>query len=58
MVNLGVQLHGGAGYMAEYEICQLFIAARVNCIYAGSSEVMQLIIGREVFSDNYRSILD
>ncbi len=58
MLDLGVQLHGGAGYMAEYEICRMFTDARVNRIYAGTSEVMKLIIGRDVFSDKYRSILD
>ncbi len=58
MVDLGVQLHGGAGYMAEYEICRMFTDARVNRIYAGTSEIMKLIIGRDVFSDKYSSILD
>ena len=32
--------------------------ARVNRILAGSSEVMRLIIGRDVFSDSYKSIFD
>jgi acyl-CoA dehydrogenase len=58
MLDLGVQLHGGAGYMQEYPICQMFTGARINRILAGSSEIMKLIIGRDVFSDNYNSILD
>lgn len=58
MVDLGVQLHGGAGYMDEYEICRMYTDARVSRIYAGSSEVMKLIIGRDIFSDNYTSMLD
>lgn len=58
MVDLGVQLHGGAGYMQEYEICRLFTDARINRILAGSSEVMKHIIGREIFTDKYSSILD
>lgn len=58
MMDLGVQLHGGAGYMKEYEISRLFIDARVNRIYAGTSEIMKLIIGRDVFSDTYKSILE
>jgi len=58
MVDLGVQLHGGAGYMNEYEITRMYTDARISRIYAGSSEVMKLIIGREVFSENYSSILD
>lgn len=58
MLDLGVQLHGGAGYMKEYPICNMFTDARINRILAGSSEIMKLIIGRDVFSDQYSSILD
>lgn len=57
MVDLGVQMHGGAGYMQEYEICNMFTGARVNRILAGSSEIMKYIIGRDVFSQNYQSPL-
>ncbi len=57
MVDLGVQLHGGAGYMKEYEICRMFTDARVNRIYAGTSEIMKLIIGRDIFSEQYESYL-
>lgn len=58
MMDLGVQLHGGAGYMQEYPICGMFTDARINRILAGSSEIMKLIIGRDIFSDKYTSILD
>ncbi|MES9968508.1 MAG: acyl-CoA dehydrogenase family protein [Candidatus Thiodiazotropha sp.] len=58
MLDLGVQLHGGAGYMKEYPICNMFTDARINRILAGSSEIMKLIIGRDIFSENYTSILD
>ena len=58
MMDLGVQLHGGAGYMSEYDISRMFTDARINRILAGSSEVMRYIIGRDVFSQNYRSFLD
>ena len=58
MVDLGVQLHGGAGYMDEYEISRMYTDARVSRIYAGSSEIMKLIIGRDIFSENYRSLWD
>lgn len=47
MADLGVQLHGGAGYMDEYEICRLYTNARISRIYAGSSEIMKEIIARE-----------
>ena len=46
MVDLGVQMHGGAGYMQEYRICQMYQDARIGRIYAGTSEIMKEIIGR------------
>lgn len=49
VMDAGVQLHGGAGYMHEYEICQRFLDARVSRIFAGSSEIMKEIIARSVF---------
>ncbi len=58
MMDLGVQLHGGAGYMQEYEICRMFTDARISRIYAGTSEIMKLILGRDIFSEAYESILD
>lgn len=48
MVDLGVQLHGGAGYMDEYLICRLYQDERIHRILAGSSEIMKEIIAREI----------
>ncbi|HCO61457.1 MAG TPA: acyl-CoA dehydrogenase, partial [Porticoccaceae bacterium] len=47
----GVQLHGGAGYMDEYEISRLYTNARISRIYAGSSEIMKEIVARSVLDD-------
>jgi acyl-CoA dehydrogenase len=58
MMDLGVQLHGGAGYMMEYPICRLYTGCRISRILAGSSEIMKLIISRDIFSEKYSSILD
>jgi acyl-CoA dehydrogenase len=58
MADLGLQLHGGWGYMQEYEISSIFTNARMSRIYAGSSEIMRYIIGRDVFSQKYHSMLD
>ncbi|MEN6474893.1 MAG: acyl-CoA dehydrogenase family protein [Syntrophaceae bacterium] len=41
-----LQFHGGYGYMEEYPIARMFRDARVQTIYAGSSEIMLLIISR------------
>jgi acyl-CoA dehydrogenase len=42
----GVQLHGGYGYMEEYPIARIFRDVRIHTIYAGTSEIMKLIITR------------
>ncbi|HYC01046.1 MAG TPA: acyl-CoA dehydrogenase family protein [Candidatus Limnocylindrales bacterium] len=41
-----VQLHGGYGYMNEYAVCRDYIDVRAMPIYAGSNEVMKLILAR------------
>lgn len=41
-----LQLHGGAGYMDEYEISRLYADARVQKIYGGTNEIMKELIGR------------
>jgi acyl-CoA dehydrogenase len=43
-----LQLHGGYGYMEEYRICRLYRDVRALSIFAGTSEVMKLIISREL----------
>ena len=58
MMDLGVQLHGGAGYMSEYPISHMFTGARINRILAGSNEIMKYVIGRDIFADDYSSMLD
>lgn len=52
--DIGVQLHGGAGYMDEYPISRQFTDARISSIYAGSSEVMKIIISRDCLGDAYK----
>ncbi|WP_345788587.1 acyl-CoA dehydrogenase family protein [Desulfosporosinus lacus] len=41
-------LYGGEGYMEEYPIARLYRDVRVHTIYAGTSEVMKLIIARKL----------
>ena len=43
-----LQLHGGYGYMREYQISRDFADARVQTIYGGSTEIMKEIIGRDL----------
>ena len=49
VVDECVQLHGGAGYMEEYEVSWRYTDARISRIYAGSSEIMREIIARAIF---------
>jgi alkylation response protein AidB-like acyl-CoA dehydrogenase len=41
-----LQLHGGYGYMDEYEISRQWRDARVQRIYGGSTEIMWELVGR------------
>ncbi|WP_346839427.1 acyl-CoA dehydrogenase family protein [Microbulbifer sp. SAOS-129_SWC] len=58
VVDEGVQLHGGAGYMDEYPICRMYTDARVTRIYAGTSEVMKLIVGRDLYRQETVPFID
>lgn len=43
-----VQLHGGYGYMQEYAVARAYCDARIERIYAGTSEIMKEIIARAI----------
>ena len=46
VVDMGVQLHGGYGFMWEFPIARAYADMRVTSIYAGTNEIMKEIIGR------------
>ena len=48
VLDMGVQLHGGYGYMSEFPIGRAFVDARVTRIYGGTNEIMKEIIGRSL----------
>jgi acyl-CoA dehydrogenase len=48
IIDQCVQLHGGAGYMDEYPVSRLYTAARLHRIFAGSAEIMRLMVGRTI----------
>ena len=48
VIDLGLQLHGGYGYMEEYEIARMWRDARVQRIYGGTTEIMKEIVGRSL----------
>jgi acyl-CoA dehydrogenase len=43
-----LQLFGGYGYMLEYPVTRAFMDARVQRIYAGTSEIMKVIIAKQL----------
>jgi len=48
VVDEGLQLHGGYGYMEEYPICRAYCDARVARIFGGASEIMKGIIAKSI----------
>ncbi|MBL4784011.1 MAG: acyl-CoA dehydrogenase family protein [Cohaesibacteraceae bacterium] len=48
VVDECLQLHGGYGYMNEYPIARMYADARVQRIYAGTNEIMKVLIARSL----------
>ncbi|MDB5440494.1 MAG: acyl-CoA dehydrogenase, partial [Caulobacteraceae bacterium] len=46
VVDEGLQLHGGYGYMNEYPIGRMFRDSRISRIFGGSNEIMKVVIAR------------
>lgn len=50
-----VQMHGGYGYVSDYDVERLYRDARVTTIYEGTSEIQRLVIARALTRDEKRS---
>ncbi|MBB2990186.1 long-chain-acyl-CoA dehydrogenase [Mycolicibacterium iranicum] len=48
LIDRCLQLHGGYGYMREYDVARAYLDARVQTIYGGTTEIMKEIIGRSL----------
>ncbi len=46
-----VQIHGGYGYVREYEVERMYRDAKITEIYEGTSEIQRIIIGRKILAD-------
>ena len=48
VVDECLQFFGGYGYMLEYPVTRAYMDARVQRIYAGTSEIMKVIISKQM----------
>lgn len=46
--NAAVQVHGGYGFIEEYDVAKLLRDARVLTLYEGTSQIQQLLIARDL----------
>jgi acyl-CoA dehydrogenase len=46
-----LQVFGGSGYIADYPLERIFRDARVSRIYEGTSQIMQLVIAKELLKE-------
>jgi butyryl-CoA dehydrogenase len=49
--RMAIQIHGGYGYMRDYEVERLFRDAKITVIGEGTSEIQKLVIARELTKD-------
>jgi acyl-CoA dehydrogenase len=48
VADRAVQIHGGAGYVADYGIERFYRDVRMFRIYEGASQIQQLVIARNM----------
>jgi alkylation response protein AidB-like acyl-CoA dehydrogenase len=46
-----VQIHGGYGYIREFEVERMMRDAKITQIYEGTNEIQRLVISRHLLSD-------
>lgn len=47
VTHKAIQIHGGAGFLKDFEVERYYRDARITEIYEGTSEIMRLVIARE-----------
>jgi alkylation response protein AidB-like acyl-CoA dehydrogenase len=48
VTNEALQIHGGYGYIAEYDISRLYRDAKIVEIYEGTKEIEKQVIARHL----------
>jgi len=56
IVDECLQLFGGYGYMWDYPIARMYADNRVTRIYAGTNEIMKLVIARGLFKELFNEM--
>ena len=51
VADRAVQIHGGAGYMAEYAVERFYRDVRLFRIYEGTTQIQQIVIARGMVRD-------
>jgi hypothetical protein len=49
--RLGIQIHGGYGYIKEFKVERFFRDAKVTEIYEGTSEIQRLVIAAQLLQN-------
>jgi acyl-CoA dehydrogenase len=55
VADLAVQIHGGAGYMRDYFVEQIYRDVRLLRLYEGTSEIQRMIIGSNLMKQELAS---
>jgi acyl-CoA dehydrogenase len=51
VADRAVQIHGGAGYIADYGIERFYRDVRLFRIYEGTTQIQQLVIARGMIKE-------
>jgi acyl-CoA dehydrogenase len=52
IADRAVQIHGGAGYMAEYKVERFYRDVRLLRLYEGTTQIQQLVIARNMLKSH------